>query len=381
MKILAICHWNLANPDAETIRKIELNAALTRGGADVTLLAPGLGRYPKKCNFPIYYVPCFGGRLSPHLYIISLLVPLLLFILVRRPRVVYVSDYTFSFPLLLLLRFFGCTVVVEVNGVMARDARRLGIVDPFRLFAIDRFSKIGLRLASKLICVSEEIQDYVVSEVGIDHESVFLIPNGVNTEMFQVRDREECRERLNLRVGSFTVGFVGGFLPWQGVLVLLRAFARLLEEVEEDCQCVIVGYGPEREKYRCLIEELGIEESVLLRGRVDIEESALWMGSFDVGVHLVTAGKECSPVKVLCYMACGVASVVSEGVDGFADFRDGEYGLKVCGDDVEAVKEALLGLYRDGGVRDLMGKRGRGMALEKSWSCRARASLGVFVSR
>lgn len=379
MRVLAICHWNLAYPDAETSRKIELSEALTKQGVKLALFAPNLGRYPGSCPFPIYYLPCFTGRLSAHLYVLSLFAPLLMFLLLRRPHLVYVSDFTFSLPVLLLLRLLRVKVVVEVNGVMERDARRLGIRDRFRLGVIRASSCLGLSGAWRLICVSEDVKRYLVCEFGIGAERVFIVPNGVSLTRYRPLSRGDCRRRLDLPE-RVTVGFLGRFFPWQGVEALLRGVKWSGLDASE-LQVLLVGFGPSEDSYRRLIRDLGLKDVVRIVGRVSLDESVYWVNSFDVGVHLVEPGKECSPVKVQCYLACGVPALVSEGVDGFAEFEDGDFGLKVDSLSPEAVGLGLRRLVAQKEERIAMGERGRAWVEDNSgWERRARETLEVFVA-
>lgn len=380
MRILAICHWNLSFPDAETSRKIDLNEALSRQGVDVTLFAPNLGRYPEKTSFPIQYIPTLGGRIAAHSYLFGLFAPLLLFILLRRPQLVYVSDFTFSLPVLLFLRLLGVRVVVEVNGVMEKDARRLGIKDPFRMGIIRSCSRLGLARAWRIICVSPDVKSYLVDEFGLGSDRIFIVPNGVSVARYRPLPQSECRQRLNLP-DLPTVGFVGRFFPWQGVEALLRGVKRG-RFTRSELAVYLVGFGPSADRYQRLISELGLENLVTVVGRVSLEDSVLWMNSFDVGVHLVEPGKECSPVKVQCYLACGVPALVSEGVDGFDDFENGVFGLKVNSQSAEDVAGGLRRLLGDLGETRAMGGRGREWARRcSSWEVRAAATLSLLNSQ
>lgn len=378
MKVLAICHWDLSKADAETARKIALGRALVALGVELTLMAPNLGRYPGDPGFDIRYVPALQGRLSAHAYLLGLAGPLARFLRAEEPELVYLTDYTFSLPLLSLLRALGRRVVVEVNGVMVRDAERLGIRDPVRLAVIRHGSHVGLRRADHCIAVSEDVRRYLEDEVGLDPERLSIVGNGVDPSLHRVLDRGECRRELGLPVEAPLVGFIGGFWPWQGLERLIAAAPAVLAERPET-RFVLVGDGPERTRIEELVRQAGLGEAVLMPGEVPLADSPRWIGAFDIGVHLVAPGKECSPVKLLCYMACGRPALVTKGVDGFASVADGGCARLVDHGDAPGTAAAILAMLGDSQLRARMGAEGRRRAVtEASWEQRAQETLAIL---
>lgn len=353
VKILHVCHWNLASPDAETIRKLALTRELARLGHEVVLLAPALGRaagrFPRGAR--VVYVPTPGGRFAAHLYGLLAFPWLALAALLWRPDATYLTDYTASAPVALLLRALGLRFVLEVNGIPLQDAKLQGIRSPLWLRLIETFSRATYRLADRFAVVSPEIRENVRAQVP-DGREIAIVPNGVDLEVWRPEAKRAARRRLGLPLDRPVVGFLGGFWPWQGLDRLVGAAPLVLREVP-DALFVVAGFGPEEERLRALVRETGVEAAFVFPGKVPLADGPTWVNAFDVGVHLVQPGKACSPVKLLCYLACGRRCVATLGVDGFeAVERDGA-GRRVDHGSLPSVargivEELALARSRDG---------------------------------
>jgi glycosyltransferase involved in cell wall biosynthesis len=340
MRILHVCHWDLSSPDAETTRKLALTRELARLGHDVVLLAPDLGRptsgLPK--NARIVYAPSIGGRFAAHAYALTALPLLFLLAFFWRPGAVYLTDYTASAPLAFLLRALGLRFVLEVNGIPLQDARLQGIESPIWLFLIDRFSRATYRLADRFAVVSPEIQGTVRAALGEGRE-VAIVPNGVDLGLWRPEKKKDARGRLFLPWDRPIVGFLGSFYSWQGLDRLLAA-APLILASEPETLFLLVGFGPEEANLRELARPLG--DSVRFPGKVPLEEGPTWVNAFDVGVHLVMPKKACSPLKLLCYMACARPCVATFEVDGFEAIEKEGAGRRVDYRSERSIAQGIL---------------------------------------
>jgi glycosyltransferase involved in cell wall biosynthesis len=343
VRILHVCHWDLSSPDAETIRKLALTRELARLGHDVVLLAPDLGRAPRE-RWPrgarIVYAPSLGGRFAAHLYALTALPLLLLLALTHRPDAVYLTDHTASAPLALLLRALGLRFVLEVNGIPLQDARLQGVASPLWLSLIEIFSRTTYRLAERFAVVSPEIRENVARAVsGGRPREIAIVPNGVDLAVWRPEKKKDSRAKLALPLERPVVGFLGSFYQWQGLDRLLAA-APLVLEREPGTLFLLAGFGPEEERLRELARPLG--DAVRFVGRVPLEDGPAWVNAFDVGVHLVLPGKACSPVKLLCYMACARPCIATLGVDGFESVEKDGSGRRVDYHSLRSIADGIL---------------------------------------
>src|SRR5208337_4345732 len=100
-----------------------------------------------------------------------------------------------------------------------------------------------------------------------------------------------------------------GTLNWhQGLDLAVSAMALLREKVPH-LKFLIIGDGPDREKLKTMIKELQLEDRVMLKGFVPIEEVANTMANVDLGVvpkRKDSFGNEAFSTKIMEFMAMGV---------------------------------------------------------------------------
>ena len=123
---------------------------------------------------------------------------------------------------------------------------------PFRQF--ERF----VLTQADAACVRTEEIAAVLRAKGM-RRPIHIVPHGVDVNLFTLDARRDTNGTAALRIG-----YLGALHRQKGVDVLLRAVAlmhgsRVLE---------IVGDGPERERLRALVRDLGIGDVVQFRGSV-----------------------------------------------------------------------------------------------------------------
>jgi len=132
-----------------------------------------------------------------------------------------------------------------------------------------------------------------------------------------------------------------------------------------DAKLIIAGDGEVKPELRGLIEGLGLEDRVELRGRVsEVEKLRLLQESW---VLVQTSRKEGFGLTVLEANACGTPAVGYD-VPGLRDsIRHGETGILVPSGDVEALAEAVATLLTDDGFREKLSKNALEWSRQFSW--------------
>jgi glycosyltransferase involved in cell wall biosynthesis len=281
-----------------------------------------------------FCIPRHFKHLDGLLYALSLL-PVL--VRLRRRFPFEVLDAQFDYPDgvggVLLAKMLRCPVVVTLRGSLVRLAG----------YPLHRPQlRWALRAADRVISVSQSLKDTAVA-IGVPHDRIRVISNGVDTERFFPMSRAESREALRLPLDRRIILSIGGLNEGKGHHHVIEALPALLRRYP-DLLYVIVGGGQPGNTYRPVLERLvrdaSLESHVLLAGERTHDEIPRWIAAADL-FCLATRSEGWSNV-LLEALACG-RSVVSTLVGGNAEIVTGDHlGLLVPYGDRTALERALL---------------------------------------
>ncbi len=187
-----------------------------------------------------------------------------------------------------------------------------------------------------------------LAQRGVPERKITVIPNAVDAEHFQFglpRDRE-LAERLG--IGERPVlGFIGSFYAYEGIVDLVRALPGVVGRVPE-LRVLLVGGGPCHEEVTALVKSLGLEQTVIITGRVPHAEVDRYYSLVDVFCYPrrpMRLTELVTPLKPLEAMAQG-RLVLASDVGGHRELiRDGETGMLFKAGDAAALTEAVVALF------------------------------------
>ena len=302
--------------------------------------------------------------------------------------------------------FPGYDLCHEHNGLFcigaAMAARRLGL--PYVLtFSADLFlerellgrplrglharaaaaeARYTYRLARAVICVSNPARDHLVERWQVDPEKIHVLPNGVDTDVFVPAGPPDpaLRQKYGLE-GARVIAFAGGFQPWHGLDLLVRSFAKVLNEIP-DARLLLIGDGRARRQVEAEILRSGVGDRVVITGLVPQEQVPPLLALADVAVlPYPELPNELwfSPLKLYEYMAAGSA-IVASGAGQIAEVvKDGYNGVLVNPGDVGGLTRALIGVLNDPELRRSLGRNARKQAVERhSWDQYVDRLEGVY---
>lgn len=168
----------------------------------------------------------------------------------------------------------------------------------------------ALQSAAGCIGVSGEIAA-AMKKHGAAEDRLQVISNGVDCQRFQPRDQMQSRTALGLPTDRSIILTVGDRLELKGFHLLIDAIPQIRQQFP-NVLAVIVGGSPrsgtdmtpilERK-----IQEQGLEDHVLLAGRVEHSSLPTWYSAVDVFTLL--SSREGSPNVLLEALACGTPAV------------------------------------------------------------------------
>src|SRR5699024_4962456 len=108
----------------------------------------------------------------------------------------------------------------------------------------------------------------------------------VEPEEFVPRSPDsELADELGIADDAVVIGYVSSIVEYEGIDILLSAFANLQKSAPElKAHVLLVGDGPVLERLKELAIELGIEEFVTFTGQVPHEEVGRYYSLIDIFV-------------------------------------------------------------------------------------------------
>ena len=245
-------------------------------------------------------------------------------------------------------------VVVQFHGSLAMFAELGGW--PERGSDFHRVGTVmedlSIKRADALMACSASIADFNAAFYGVPRDAIDIIHCGVDAEAFRP-PRQGGRARARP-----TVLFVGKIDGDKGVPAVLEAVLRLRPKYP-DIRLQILGSGGDGlvEEIRARLRDERAEASVEFHGFVDRVGLPAFYQQADV--FCAPSQYEAFGIVYIEAMACG-CPVVASPVGGTPEaVADGETGLLVPPNDVDAVARALDRILTDAPLRRQMGQAGR----------------------
>jgi glycosyltransferase involved in cell wall biosynthesis len=194
-----------------------------------------------------------------------------------------------------------------------------------------RFVLWTLETADELISPSRFLIDKLRNH-GLKRNDIKFIPLGVDTSLFQFRERLIGNHVNFLHIGNFN--------RVKDQQTLLKAFNLISREIS--CQLTIIGEGELEIDLRALVRKLGIEDKVIFQSPEMNNTLPRRYDAADVLLH--TSLSEGHPIVVEEAMSCGVA-VCGTRVGLIYDLQDCCVAVEVK--DFESLAIATLSLLSD----------------------------------
>ena len=279
---------------------------------------------------------------------------------------VYERYSLFSTALADITAATGVPGILEVNAPLIDEQRRhRSLVDASGAAQVLRRQVTAARAT---VCVSDPVADWVrrrtadLFDTGAGDVAgrIHTVPNGVSVRRIQPQPEDP---------DQVVVTFVGTLKPWHGVADLITAAAL----ARQSWSLRIIGDGPEMDSLRAQAGRLGVEAD--FRGAVAPQDIPIHLAGSAIGVAPypdLNGGEQqyFSPMKVLEYLAAGLAVVASDvgQIPQLLEDGSGRHGVLVAPSDPTALAAALDDLAACPDRRARMGRSGRLLAEERhSW--------------
>lgn len=272
------------------VRVIHLNQSRYRG--------KGLGRYI--CSYLEFFLRCFWKSI--------------VLFLQKRYRVVHVNNMPdFLVFATVIPKLLGAKVILDIHDPMPNT-----FVSKFRsgetgwLFRILLWQELwSARFADQVITVQEPVKEHVLVKHGLPRESILVIANFADGELFRPQGPFQVNGRLH-------AVFHGTILERYGLRNLMVALSKLRNR--DKVKVRIIGEGDFSQSLAELIVSLELQDVVDLENRFwPIHEIPGILAQFNLGLaplEISSITNFALPLKLLEYTALGlpVATVRNEAI-------------------------------------------------------------------
>ncbi len=224
--------------------------------------------------------------------------------------------------------------------------------------------RFAARRCHRLVTVCDAMREQALAAGVGRREQYQTIYSGMEVEAFLEASlrRTEARRALEIAESDFVIGTVARLAELKGHDDLLDALGETLAR-HPDWKLLWVGDGWWRERLEGRIAELGISDQVMLTGLVPPERVPMLMAAMDVLVH--PSYREGLPRTVPQALLAGTP-VVAYDLDGTPEVCiDGETGRLVRAGDLAGLREAVVWMADNPGLRRQMAARGQEQCRER----------------
>lgn len=266
-----------------------------------------------------------------------------------------------AIPALRVGRKLGIPVVYEIrafwedaavdHGTYKEGSLKYKLVRSIETWVCRRADQVGV------LC--EGLKGDLIKR-GIPSEKLTVIYNGINPDDFKPCEPDpEYRKAWNLE-GKQVIGFIGSFYRYEGLDLLVQAFAHLASQ-RPSVVLLLVGGGEMTKELNAQIHQLGLSERVIMPGRIPHDRIAGIYALIDILVyprHSMRLTDLVTPLKPLEAMAMGKAFVASD-VGGHKELiRHNETGILFPAGDAIALSESIENLLQNDLLRHSLQKKG-----------------------
>jgi phosphatidyl-myo-inositol alpha-mannosyltransferase len=348
VRILQSCPYAWEAPGGVQVHVRELTGRLTARGHEVLVVAPGVrpsrDRAVRTVGRPVR-VP-YGGKVAPISFSWASWRRIRETLRGFDPDVVHVHEPLSPSTSMLVVRASTAPVVATFHAGHERSRLMSAAAPVLR----PTFRRLDARIA-----VSHAAAEFLATTfLG----TVEIVPNGVDVERFA-----HPSSTASVLPPGRRLLWVSRLDPQKGFPVLIRAFARLADQLE-DLNLVVIGDGRDRDAVHLLPDRLRSRVSML--GAVPNADLPPYCAATDLFVAPAT-GHESFGVILVEALAAGLP-VVATDIAGYREVvREGKDGLLVRPGDPTALAAAILRVLTEPELASRLAEAGPKRAAEFSW--------------
>jgi len=267
-----------------------------------------------------------------------------------KPDIIHIQNIEFGKDIFLLNKILRKTYVIWARG------------SDINFLFIDKKNwllKLVLKEADAVISLTYDMKKKIME---VCNREIFVIPNGIDLNIFEGLSKDELRKKFGLNKTQKTILYAGTLRPVKGLTYLIEA-VKIIND--KNNRLLLVGYGEEREHLENLVKKLKIENIVTFVGEVSNKEVFEYMTASDVLV--LPSLSEGFPNVILEAMASGLP-IIATKVGGVPEIINNEVnGFLIDPKNPQQICEKILLIFKDKKLREKISQNNKMEAKKYSW--------------
>lgn len=264
----------------------------------------------------------------------------------------------------LISRLKRAKYVFNISDLWPESAVKLGVLKNNSLIKLSTWlEKFCYRKAHLITGQTMGIVNNI-KDRGFPEDKVHLITNGVDLELFRPENRsEEVRKKFNVD-GKFAVCYAGIHGIAQGLEIMISAACELKDYM--DISFVFIGEGPEKSKLIAMRDDLKLNNVQFfpMQAKKDMPGIVASMDAAIIPLKKLDLFKGALPSKMFESLSSELPIILSVEGEAEALIKKANAGICVEPENHLQIKEAVLKLHNDEGLRRELGANGRNYVRE-----------------
>jgi glycosyltransferase involved in cell wall biosynthesis len=264
-------------------------------------------------SIPLRYIPL----ISPIMFAIMLFFFLPFYIIVLRPDYVITDPNIHTFGFISAIPFSKLGRIKLVLDVRSTPVEIIGIRGFLDSLCFNVSVFIAKKFFTGMTIVTSPMKEEVCKKFNLNPKFVEIWSNGVNIMLFNpikcFLDGLNLRRKLGLNE-KFVIIYHGTFTATRGLMEIVEAMS-IVKRTNPQVVLLLLGAGPADDSLKNLINNKGLQDSVIIHNPVEYTEVPKYIAMTDVGIVPLPNHPywrfQC-PLNLLEYLAMNKAVIATD---------------------------------------------------------------------
>lgn len=264
-----------------------------------------------------------GGILAKFFFVIRIIWQYITF----RPDYVFCGHLNFAPVCLFLKCLFGVPYTLALYGIEIITLH-------------SELMRSAVKNASKIITISEYSKSLILKQYPSLYDHIFMLPSAVDGSIFTIKKKNQALlDKLGIDGRPIILSLARLSTPeHKGQDRVLASLPLILKKIP-NAVYLIVGGGTDERVNTTLRESPWLKNYVIFAGPVSNEERVDYYNLGDV--YVLPSKYEGFGIVFIESLACGVPVIASDGYGCREGLLNGELGIVVPPDDLQAIANAI----------------------------------------